>query len=75
MNGLAEESQPTSGHPISYPFRSYDGRVTFTPRAVGPADLRLNRDGVANYGMFADWLQELQTLGGRRDHDRHVPRR
>lgn len=29
MNGLAEQSQPTSGHPISYPFTSYDGRVRF----------------------------------------------
>ncbi len=25
----------------------------------------INKDGVANYGMYPDWLQELQTLGGR----------
>ena len=65
MNGLAEESQPTSGHPISYPFRSYDGRVTFTREQWGQRTFDINRDGVANYGMFADWMQELQQLGGR----------
>jgi hypothetical protein len=65
MNGLAEESQPTSGHPIGYPFRSYDGRVTFSREQWGQRSFDLNKDGVANYGMFPDWLQELQTLAGR----------
>jgi hypothetical protein len=65
MNGLAEESQPTSGHPIAYPFKSYDGAVTFTREQWGQRVFDLNRDGVANYGMFPDWLQELQTLAGR----------
>jgi hypothetical protein len=65
MNGLAEESQPTAAHPISYPFRSYDGHVTFNREQWGQRTFDLNQGGVANYGMFADWLQELQTLGGR----------
>jgi hypothetical protein len=65
MNGLAEESQPTAGNPIGYPFRSYDGRVTFTREQWGQRVFDINRDGVANYGMFADWLQELQVLAGR----------
>ncbi len=65
MNGLAEESQPTGGHPISYPFRSYDGQVSFTREQWGQRTFDLNADGVANYGMFPDWLQELQTLAGR----------
>jgi len=65
MNGLAEQSQPTSGHPISYPFTSYDGRVRFDREQWGQRVFDLNHDGVANYGMYADWLQELQTLAGR----------
>ncbi|MDQ6745817.1 MAG: hypothetical protein M3Z27_07385 [Actinomycetota bacterium] len=65
MNGLAEQSQPTSGHPISYPFTSYDGRVRFGREQWGQRVFDLNHDGVANYGMYADWLQELQTLAGR----------
>jgi hypothetical protein len=65
MNGLAEESQPTSGTPIGYPFTSFDGHVTFTREQWGQRVFDINRDGVANYGMFPDWLQELQVLAGR----------
>jgi hypothetical protein len=65
MNGLAEQTQPTSGTPISYPFKSYDGRVTFTRETWGQRVFDINKDGVANYGMYPDWLQELQVLAGR----------
>jgi hypothetical protein len=65
MNGLAEESQPDTSHPISYPFKSFDGKVNFTREQWGQRTFDLNKDGVANYGMFADWLQELQQIGGR----------
>jgi hypothetical protein len=64
MNGLAEQSQPTSGHPIAYPFTSYDGRVTFSREQWGQRVFDLNKDGVANYGMYPDWLQELRVLAG-----------
>jgi hypothetical protein len=65
MNGLAEQSQPSSQNPIGYPFHSYDGRVTFTREVWGQRTFDLNRDGVANYGMYPDWLQELERLAGR----------
>jgi hypothetical protein len=64
MNGLAEQSQPTGGNPITYPFQSYDRRVTFTRERWGQRIFDLNKDGVANYGMYPDWLQELRTLAG-----------
>ena len=65
MNGLAEESQPDTSNPITYPFKSYDGKVTFTREVWGQRTFDLNTDGVANYGMFPDWLQELSQIGGR----------
>jgi hypothetical protein len=65
MNGLAEESQPASANPIAYPFKSHDGRVNFGREQWGQRVFDLNQDGVANYGMFPDWLQELQQIGGR----------
>jgi hypothetical protein len=64
MNGLAEQPGPSSATPISYPFRSYDGRVSFTREQWGQRTFDLNTDGVANYGMYADWLHELQMVGG-----------
>ena len=39
--------------------------MTFTREQWGQRTFDLNTDGVANYGMFPDWLQELQTLAGR----------
>ena len=65
MNGLAEESQPSAATPISYPFPSYDGKVSFSREVWGQRAFDLNTDGVANYGMYADWLHELDMLAGR----------
>lgn len=67
MNGLAEQSQPAGtggGHQIGYPFQSFDGRVTFGREVWGQRAFDLNKDGVANYGMYADWLQELRLMAG-----------
>src|SRR5205807_1510593 len=65
MNGLHSESGPTSGSPITYPFKSFNGRVTFGHEVWGKRVWDLNKDGVANYGMFPDWMQGVQVLGGR----------
>jgi microsomal dipeptidase-like Zn-dependent dipeptidase len=64
MNGLGTQGGPTSAHPISYPFTSFDGGVTFNREVWGQRTFDLNTDGTANYGMYADWLQELQVLAG-----------
>ena len=64
MNGLADQPGPAAGTPISYPFTSYDGKVTFTQEQWGDRTFDLNSDGVANYGMYADWLHDLQAVGG-----------
>jgi hypothetical protein len=65
MNGLADQSQPTNRHPVHYPFRSFTGQVSFARERWGQRTFDLNKDGLANYGMYADWLQELRILGGR----------
>ena len=64
MNGLADQPGPAAGTPISYPFQSYDGKVTFTQEQWGDRTFNLNTDGLANYGMYADWLRDLQVVGG-----------
>jgi hypothetical protein len=64
MNGLADQPGPSAGTPISYPFPSYDGRVMFTQEQWGDRTFNLNSDGLANYGMYADWLRDLQLVGG-----------
>jgi hypothetical protein len=62
-NGLGDQPGP-AGTRISYPFKSFDGRITFTQEQWGVRKFNLNTDGLANYGMYADWLRELQLVGG-----------
>jgi hypothetical protein len=64
MNGLSSQPGPDPGHPIHYPFKSFDGRVTFTREVWGQRVFDLNTDGIANYGLYADWLQEVQETDG-----------
>jgi hypothetical protein len=65
MNGLGDQPGPTAGAPISYPFKAFLGNVTFTREQWGQRTFDLNTDGLANYGMYADWLRQLQALGGQ----------
>jgi hypothetical protein len=46
--------------PLKYPFRSYEGDVTFTRERSGQRTFDLNTDGVAHYGLFADLLADMQ---------------
>jgi hypothetical protein len=64
MNGLAEQPGPSAGTPISYPFKSFAGNETFGQEQWGQRSFNLNTDGLANYGMYADWLNDVQTVGG-----------
>jgi microsomal dipeptidase-like Zn-dependent dipeptidase len=54
-------------HPLRYPFRSYDDSVTFTRERTGRRTFDLNRDGVAQYGLVADLLGDMEhSRAGRR---------
>ena len=54
-------------HPLRYPFKSYDGKVTFTREVTGKRTFDINTDGVAHYGLMADLLADMQQHpGGRR---------
>ena len=68
--GLAALPGPRRGpglRPLTYPFRSYDGRLRFTRQRTGRRAFDLNADGVAHYGLFADLLADArrQPGGGR----------
>jgi hypothetical protein len=51
--------------PLAYPFKSYDGKVTFQREQTGQRTFDLNTDGVAHYGLFADLLADTQQRAGR----------
>jgi hypothetical protein len=61
--GFASQPAPrpdATTNPLRYPFKSYNGRVTFTRERTGARTFDLNRDGVAQYGLLADLLADMQ---------------
>ena len=65
LGGLANQpKQPAT--PISYPFESYDGKVTLDRQTTGERTFDYNEEGVAQYGLYADWFEDMQNAGGKR---------
>jgi hypothetical protein len=64
----APEPDPAAEErPLKYPFRSYDGKVSFACQIAGGRKFDLNEDGVAHYGMYADLLAYMRRqTGGKR---------
>ncbi|HKN94728.1 MAG TPA: hypothetical protein VJU60_10380, partial [Thermoleophilaceae bacterium] len=53
-------------NPLRYPFKSYDGRVTFQREQTGTRTFDLNTDGVAHYGLMADLVGDMQQNAASR---------
>ncbi len=52
-------------NPVAYPFKSLDGNITFERQVSGQRVWDVNVDGVAQYGLHPDWMEQLRLLGGR----------
>ncbi|MEA2375382.1 MAG: hypothetical protein QOD53_1845, partial [Thermoleophilaceae bacterium] len=63
LGGLAAQPDARAGA-VHYPFKSYDGKVTFQRQRTGLRTFDYNTDGVAHYGLYADWFQDVRGLGG-----------
>jgi hypothetical protein len=50
---------------ISYPFKGLDGQVTFGKQKTGERTFDYTKDGVSQYGLYADWFADLRRLGGK----------
>jgi len=65
MNGFGSQGGPRRGpNPVAYPFRSYDGRATFKRQRSGTRLFDINRDGVAHYGLYPDWIEDTRKVAG-----------
>jgi len=66
MNGLAHQAEPRgpSANPVTYPFRTFDGGTTMDRHRSGTRVWDINTDGVAQYGLFPDYVEDLRKLGG-----------
>jgi microsomal dipeptidase-like Zn-dependent dipeptidase len=71
QNGFASQPGPRDpqlGPPVSYPFRSLDGSTRVLPQRSGERTYDVNADGIAHYGLYPDWYEDLRLVGGPRIH-------
>lgn len=67
INGIHVQAAPRSDvatNPLKYPFKSFDGNVSFDKQITGQRVFDLNTDGVAHYGLFPDYIADMQRSEG-----------
>jgi hypothetical protein len=65
-NGLGTQGGPRGAgvkNPVAYPFTGLGG-VTISRQVSGQRVYDVNTDGVAHYGLYADWIEDLRRLAG-----------
>lgn len=67
MNGFgATPKQPEANTAkVHYPFTGPLGDVTLDRQVTGQRVFDYNTDGVAQYGMIPDWLENIRQVGGQ----------
>jgi len=55
-------SQPQE-NPITYPFTSYDGDVTFTEPRVGNRTIDFNTEGMSHLGLLPELIEDARRTG------------
>ena len=68
MNGFGSQGDPRGAgvpNPVRYPFKSFDGSVTLDKQRSGERVYDINVDGVAHYGLYPDWIEDLRMLAGQ----------
>jgi microsomal dipeptidase-like Zn-dependent dipeptidase len=66
VNGLGPQAAPrlnAGSSPLTYPFTATNG-TTVTRQVYGSRTFDLNTDGVAQYGLYADWVTDLINQAG-----------
>ena len=66
MNGLGAQGGPRGAdvaNPVTYPFTGMGG-VTIDKQVAGERVFDINVDGVAQYGLYPDWIEDLRQIAG-----------
>jgi hypothetical protein len=67
MNGLGAQGDPRGtdvANPVTYPFTGLGG-VTIDKQHAGQRVYDINADGVAQYGLYPDWIQDLTKVADK----------
>ena len=66
INGLGAQGDPrpdAAKNPVTYPFTTLGG-VKVDKQVSGERVYDINKDGVAHYGLYPDWIQDLKMQAG-----------
>lgn len=66
-NGLGAQPGPrpdAAADPVTYPYTTFDGGTTIYQQVSGTRTYDVNVDGVAHYGLFPDYIEDLRHLAG-----------
>jgi hypothetical protein len=67
INGLGAQGDArpdaATNHPVTYPFTTIGG-VKVGKQVSGKRVYDINKDGVAHYGLYPDWIQDLKMQAG-----------
>lgn len=66
INGLGAQGSARgsdAANPVTYPFTALGG-VKVDKQVSGSRVFDINKDGVAHYGLYADWIEDLRKLAG-----------
>ncbi|MEI2714073.1 MAG: hypothetical protein V9G04_12480 [Nocardioides sp.] len=69
INGLGAQGDPRGAgapDPVTYPFTGLGG-VTVDRNHAGERTWDINTDGVAHYGLYPDWIRDVQHVAGAGD--------
>jgi hypothetical protein len=67
INGLGAQGDPRGANvrnKVDYPFRGLGG-VRIDRQRTGKRVFDINKDGVAQYGLYPDWVEDLRKVAGR----------
>jgi hypothetical protein len=67
INGLGAQGDPRGAdvpHKVTYPFTGIGG-VTVRKQTAGKRTWDINVDGVAQYGLYPDWVEDLRMVAGK----------
>ena len=67
MNGFGSQGLPRGAdvpNPVTYPFQNWNGDVTLDHQVSGQRVFDINTDGVAHYGLYPDWIEDLRMIAG-----------
>ncbi|MCB9641427.1 MAG: membrane dipeptidase, partial [Myxococcales bacterium] len=73
LNGFAGGPRPRFGpntkcsgtqkNPITYPFKSFDGKVTFTQPSLGERKVDFNQEGMIHIGLLPELIEDVRHDG------------